>query len=94
MAEEAEIEAYLREEVKRLGGKSYKWVSPGNTGVPDRLVFYRGQVFLCEIKSAKGVVSPVQRMRFAELGKLGFDVIVLRSKRDVGEFVRGVMVHD
>jgi hypothetical protein len=94
MAEEAEIEAYLREEVKKLGGKSYKWISPGNTGVPDRIVFHQGRVFFCEIKSKKGVVSAVQRMRFNELGKLGFDVIVLRSKRDVGEFVRGVMVRD
>ena len=39
MAElERDAERLLRDEVKKLGGKSYKFVSPGNSGVPDRIV--------------------------------------------------------
>ena len=34
---ESDIEAHLREKVRAvLHGKAYKWVSPGNNGVPDR----------------------------------------------------------
>lgn len=39
---ESTIEAYLRDRVKELGGKAYKFVSPGNDGVPDRLVCLPG----------------------------------------------------
>ena len=35
---ENELEKKLRDKVKKLGGKAYKFVSPGNAGVPDRLV--------------------------------------------------------
>jgi len=33
---ESEIEARLVRGVKALGGVAYKFVSPGNVGVPDR----------------------------------------------------------
>ena len=35
---EQEAEKTLREGVKKLGGRAYKFVSPGNSGVPDRIV--------------------------------------------------------
>ena len=35
---EKEIEKILVLEVKKLGGRAYKWISPGNDGVPDRCV--------------------------------------------------------
>ena len=37
---EKEIEKILVTEVKKLGGKAYKFVSPGNSGVPDRIVIF------------------------------------------------------
>ena len=37
---ESEIEKILVYEVKKLGGIAYKWVSPGNDGVPDRIVVF------------------------------------------------------
>ena len=35
---ESELELRLVHGVSRLGGRAYKFVSPGNVGVPDRLV--------------------------------------------------------
>lgn len=35
---ENELEKKFRERIKDLGGKAYKFVSPGTAGVPDRLV--------------------------------------------------------
>ena len=37
---ERDIEKILTEEVKREGGRAYKWTSPGNAGVPDRIVIF------------------------------------------------------
>ena len=42
MQSEKDTEAFLRDEVKARGGRSYKWVSPGCAGVPDRIVIKPG----------------------------------------------------
>ena len=44
---EREIEKYLVDRVKGMGGMALKFVSPGCTGVPDRLVILPGASFLC-----------------------------------------------
>ena len=40
---EKDIEKILVEQVRKLGGRAYKWVSPGNDGVPDRIVIFPGR---------------------------------------------------
>ena len=49
------LESYLEravcDEVKRRGGRAFKWVSPGNTGVPDRIcILPGGRVIFAELK--------------------------------------------
>ena len=85
---EKEIEKHLNSLVKKSKGLSYKWIS-SVTGVPDRIVFLAGQVFLVELKTATGKLSPRQTLVFDELGEQGFPVHVLRSKEDVEEFIDG-----
>jgi hypothetical protein len=46
-------------------------------------------VFLVELKTATGKLSPRQTLVFDELGEQGFPVHVLRSKEDVEEFIDG-----
>lgn len=55
---EKEIEKILVAEVKKLGGKAYKFVSPGNSGVPDRIVIFpkKPPVFV-ELKTDTGVLT-------------------------------------
>ena len=57
---ERDVEKILVGEVKRLGGRAYKWVSPGNDGVPDRIVIFPGRkpVFV-ELKTETGKLSPL-----------------------------------
>lgn len=38
MENEKATERYLRNEIKAIGGEAYKFVSPGVSGVPDRIV--------------------------------------------------------
>lgn len=85
---ESVIETYLREGVKKLGGRAYKWTSPGNAGVPDRIVVLPGRppVFV-ELKTEKGELSALQKVQIARLQKLGQDVRVLYGKEQVEKFL-------
>lgn len=80
---ESELEAFFREHIKHLGGKAFKWVSPGNPGVPDRIVIYKGRVVFAELKQEKGTVSAVQKLRISELACHGAEVYIIRTKGDV-----------
>ena len=85
---EKQIEKYLVRRVKENQGLTYKWISTVS-GVPDRIVFLNNQVYLVELKTATGSLSPRQILVFDELGEQGFPVYVLRSYDDIEEFIRG-----
>lgn len=78
---ESDLETKLVADTERHGGMCRKWVSPGYTGVPDRLVFMPGgRLYLVELKFGKGgTVSPRQRLVAKILNKLGFGVYYVRD---------------
>ena len=78
---EKEIEKILVQEVKKLGGRAYKWVSPGNNGVPDRII-------IAELKTDSGQVSSVQRVQLKRLSDLGQRVRVIYGISGVCQFFR------
>lgn len=85
---EQEIEQKLREAVKRMGGRAYKFISPGNVGVPDRIVIMPGgQVIFVELKTEVGRLTPVQKAQIGYLEGLGQDVRVLYGVDDVKSFI-------
>lgn len=86
---EDEIEKILTAEVKKLGGRAYKWVSPGNDGVPDRIVVFPGRapVFV-ELKSDAGRLSALQKVQIRRLKELGQKVYVARGIDGVSQFFR------
>lgn len=93
---ERDIERILVDGVRKLGGRAYKWTSPGNGGVPDRIVILPGKrpIFV-ELKTDTGRLSALQRVQIERLEKLGQDTRVLYGERQVGEFLAqcGVMLH-
>lgn len=84
---EKEIEDVLKNEAKKLGGRAYKWVSPGNDGVPDRIVIFpdRPPVFV-ELKTETGKLSPLQRSQIKRLRDLGQTVFVTYGIDGVSQF--------
>lgn len=85
---EKSIEQYLVKKVKEAGGLCYKFVSPGNSGVPDRIcVFPNGYVLFVEVKAIGGRISALQRAQISKLKLLGACVIVVWSKEDVDRFL-------
>lgn len=69
---ERDAERYLTLCAKKIGGRAYKWVSPGVTGVPDRMVFLPdGQIVFVEVKDCAGRLTDRQKQVHRDLGRLG-----------------------
>lgn len=91
---EKDIEKILTDGVKGLGGRAYKWVSPGNAGVPDRIVVLPGRppVFV-ELKTERGTLTALQKVQIRRLKALGQDVRVLHGPGEVKEFLKECREH-
>lgn len=88
---EKDIEQKLVAGIKAQGGRAFKWVSPGNAGVPDRIVLLPGgRVIFVELKTDTGHLRPVQKAQINLLRKLGMDVRVLYGADEVREFLEEV----
>lgn len=85
---ERDIENYLRNQVKQIGGVAYKFESPGNAGVPDRLVLLpRGRVQFVELKATGKKPTALQLAQHRKMNHLDFHVLVMDSKDKVDEFI-------
>lgn len=89
MESEKATEKYLRDEIRKIGGRAYKFVSPGNTGVPDRLVCLPGgKAVFVELKSEGKHSTPMQGRRQNILRALGFAVYAdVDTKAKVNELI-------
>jgi len=89
---EKELELMLVREVKRRGGRAFKFISPGINGVPDRLVLLPGgRAGFVEVKAPGKKMRPNQIKRKAELEGLGFLVYCLDHPDDIGGVVDGII---
>lgn len=85
---EAEIEKRLRNGIRQIGGRCYKFVSPGNDGVPDRIVVLPGgKIVFVELKTETGRLSPLQHIQITRLRDLNADVRVLKGLSAVNQFL-------
>ena len=86
---ESAIEALLVRAVHQTGGRCYKWVSPGNSGVPDRIVILPdSRVIFVELKTETGRTSALQDWQIGTLRGLGQTVRVLHGRREVELFIQ------
>lgn len=92
---ESQIEAYLRNRVRKIGGAAFKFVSPGHAGVPDRLVCLPGgKVIFVELKAPGKKPTLLQLNCHRKLRNLGLQVWVVDSKTEVDRFIEEVMSHE
>lgn len=89
---EKEIERRMVLEVKKRGGLCYKFTSPNNPGVPDRIVITPdGRVIFVELKTEIGRLAKIQRWQVSEMQKRGVDVRVVKGWDAVKAFIEEVM---
>ena len=92
MESEKATEEYLREEIRKAGGIAYKFVSPGQPGVPDRIVCLpNGRIFFVELKSEGKKSTDQQRRQQDRLRRLGQRVY---TDIDTKAKVREVITHE
>ena len=84
---EKDIEKLFRDEIKKAGGKAYKFTSPGNDGVPDRIVMLPGgRIVFVELKTDTGKLSRLQELQCRQIADLGQTVRVLHGLAEVRDF--------
>lgn len=89
---ESKIEAYLRREVMKRGGRCLKFVSPGRRGVPDRIVQWPegrlpARTHYVETKAPGEKLKPHQARERRWLVKNGFFHFTLDTKAKVDNYI-------
>ena len=82
------VERHLKRRVEALGGAAMKFVSPGRSGVSDRIVVLPGgEIWFVELKQKGGRLTVLQQ-HFAEMiQSLGANYICLWSKEEVDTWI-------
>lgn len=89
------VEAHLRDSVKKAGGVAYKWVSPGNNGVPDRIVIIPGgRIIFVELKAPGKKPTALQQVQHDRLRVLGCDVRVIDSREGVDDLIKELTIDE
>lgn len=92
---ERDIEKVLVDEVRKAGGRAYKFTSPGNDGVPDRIVLIPdGQIIFVELKTEVGRLTRLQRIQCERIKSLGQKVRVLHGLNEVADFFQEIGLTD
>ena len=89
---EATMEARLRRAVERAGGRCLKWVSPGTTGVPDRIILMPGgRIYFAETKAPGEHERARQEYVQRQLRALGFTVFSSVDSDDrIAEIIQAI----
>lgn len=90
--QEKTVEEYLIKRVAaQLHGKAMKWVSPGNSGVPDRLVIVPGgRVYFVELKAPGKRPRKLQEYVHKQIREMGCVVLTIDTKEKVDSFIKAV----
>ena len=85
---ESEIENYLVWTVETLGGKAYKFKSPNQRGVSDRIVCMpNGETWFIELKRPKGGrLAPLQALFRDEVQSLQQQYALLINQQEIDEW--------
>ncbi len=89
--EESKIERHLKKQIELLGGLALKFVSPGVSGVPDRIVLLpHGRIIFVELKAPGKKTRPIQEYRIKMIRALGFRVEIIDSIEKVNKFIKEI----
>ena len=76
---EKEIEKTVYEYAEKLGVLQYKFKSPQNRGVPDRIFLFNGLVYFIEFKSKNGKLDTSQKIKIADIRAQKIPVFVIND---------------
>jgi hypothetical protein len=88
---EKEIEIYFDWAVQTIGGRTWKFTSPGRKGVADRIACLPdGQTWFVELKTKGGRLSALQKLFETDMMLLRQNYACLWTKEQVDAFIASV----
>lgn len=88
---ERDVEQMLCREVEKQGGSCLKFVSPGWSGAPDRVVLFPGShIAFVEVKAPGEKARPLQLRRKRELEVMGFPVFILDDPAEIENLIQQI----
>lgn len=92
---EKDIEKYFRHKLIDQGCLVFKFVSPGNVGVPDRVIISKtGKVYFVELKRPGGKIRKLQTTCIQKLKSHNVWAGVISTKAEVDDFCKLVIRND
>ena len=88
---ENDIETYFTKQVKLHHGECFKFVSPSNRGVPDRIVILNGHTVFVELKAPDEKPRKLQVAVIKKMIRAGADVRVIDTKEKVDDFIKNLI---
>jgi hypothetical protein len=86
---ESEVENHFVWTIERMGGKTYKFTSPGRKGVADRIACLPdGQTWFVELKTKGGRLSALQNLFAEDMARLQQNYACLWTKEQIDDFIR------
>lgn len=86
---EKDIEDWLSKQVEKIGGLAFKFISPGNPGVPDRIyIFPGGGIWFVELKQQFGRIANIQKWQRERLILMGCHYRLVRGMEDARAFAK------
>jgi len=90
---ERQLEKAIKDTALKLGYLTYKFTSPSNCGVPDRIFINpHGYVFFIEFKSKTGKVTALQSKVFEDIGKNKVDVFIMNDIEQATRLLKVLLV--
>ena len=91
IVKEKQVERHFKWAVEVLGGRSYKFVSPGVKGVADRVVCMpNGTTHFVELKTKGGRLSALQLIFAADMERLNQNYKVLWNIEDIDQWAQKI----
>jgi hypothetical protein len=88
---ESEVERHFKWAVSRMGGKTYKFTSPGRKGVSDQVACLPdGTTWFVELKTKGGRLSKLQELFAQEVQALNQRYACLWTKEQVDEWSKRI----
>lgn len=86
---ESDIESYFCWAVEILGGKTWKFQSPAQRGVADRIACLPdGSTWFVELKTKGGRLAPLQKLYAAEMLQLKQNYAVLWTYEQIDQWIK------
>lgn len=94
MKPEEEIEEYLRKQSEALGFLCFKFTSPGNNGVPDRVLIGHGKTFFIETKAPGEKPRKLQQKVIERINSHGGLALVADSKEAIDTILETIIAQE